>query len=140
MRDDGILTFYELKNTAAAGSMPVLQLVACGTAYYGRQYVGVTRLYAARGANASVDVLARCYNTPEVPMASDGAHAAQYVILEDGRQYRIDAVQEQTDLDAVDLTLVRLEEKFDVADPEPEPEPNPDPAPTPEDGEDGDGE
>jgi hypothetical protein len=39
-----------------------------------------------------------------------------FVILEDGYQYRIDAVQEQPDLDAVDLTLVRLEDFYDVAD------------------------
>ena len=113
MRDDGILTFYELTNVADAGRMPVEKLVSVGTAYYGRRTVGVTRLYAARGANASVDVLARCYNTPTVPK---GTKRAMFVILEDGCQYRIDAVQEQPDLDAVDLTLVRLEDFYDVAD------------------------
>lgn len=113
MRDDGILTFYELTNTAAAGRMPVEQLVSVGTAYYGRMRVGVTRLYAALGANRSIDALVRCYNTPAVP---EGTKPALFVILEDGKQYRIDAVQEQTDLDAVDLTLVRLEDFYDVAD------------------------
>lgn len=113
MRDDGILTFYELRNTAPAGRMPTEKLVEVGTAYYGRMRVGVTRLYAALGANRSIDVLVRCYNTQEVP---EGVKRAAFVILEDGKQYRIDAVQEQTDLDAVDLTLVRLEEFYDVAD------------------------
>ena len=113
MRDDGILTFYELTNTAEPGRMPVEQLVSVGTAYYGRMRVGVTRLYAALGANKSIDLLVRCYNTPEVP---EGTKRAMFVILEDNRQYRIDAVQEQTDLDAVDLTLVRLEDFYDVAD------------------------
>lgn len=114
MRDDGILTFCELRNTAPAGRMPTEELVSVGTAYYGRMRVGVTRLYAALGANRSIDVLARCYNTPAVPEGS--VKPAQFVILEDGKQYRIDAVQEQTDLDAVDLTLVRLEDFYDVAD------------------------
>lgn len=114
MRDDGILKFCELTNTAAAGRMPVEQLVTVGTAYYGRRTVGVTRMYAAAGANRSIDVLVRCYNTPTVPDGSDGKPAL-FVILEDGKQYRIDMIQEQTDLDAVDLTLVRLEDFYDVA-------------------------
>lgn len=113
MRDDGILTFYELTNVAADGRMPVEKLVSAGTAYYGRRQIGVQRLYAARGANASIDVLVRCYNTPTVPK---GTKRAMFVILEDDYQYRIDAVQEQPDLDAVDLTLVRLEDFYDVAD------------------------
>ena len=113
MRDDGILTFYELTNTAEDGAMPVEQLVTVGTAYYARRTVGVTRLYAAFGANRSIDVLARCFNTPTLP---EGTKPAQFVILEDEKQYRIDAVQELPDLDAVDLTLVRLEDFYDVAD------------------------
>lgn len=114
MRDDGILTFYELSNISQPGRMPVEQLASVGTAFYGRRIVGVTRLYAALGANRNFDTLVRCYNTPTVPLASDGIHTAQFVILEDGLQYRIDAVQEQTDIDAVDLTLVRLEQFYDI--------------------------
>jgi len=109
MRDDGILTFYELSNISLPGRMPVEKLVSVSIAYYGRRTVGVTRLYAAAGANRNFDVLVRCYNTPSVP------GDAKYVILEDGKQYRIDAVQEMVDIDAVDLTLVRLEEFYDVA-------------------------
>ena len=108
MRDDGILLFCRLENVAEAGMMPKEALVCVGKAYYGRRTVGVTRLYAAAGANRSIDVLARCYNTPEVP------EGAEYAVLENGRQYRIDAVQELPDLDAVDLTLVRLGELYDV--------------------------
>lgn len=88
--------------------MPVLKLASSGTAYYARRTVGVTRLYAAAGANRSFDLLVRAFNTLEVP---DGS---QYVILENGKQYRIDAVQEMVDIDAIDLTLVRLEENYDV--------------------------
>ena len=72
-------------------------------AYYSRKTVGVTRLYAAAGASRDFDLLVRCHNTPTVP------EGAKYVILEDRKQYRIDAVQEIVELDAVDLTLVRLE-------------------------------
>ena len=109
MRDDGILTFYELRNISLPGRMPVEKLVSVSIAYYGRRTVGMNRLYAAAGANRDIDVLVRCYNTPTVP------GDAKFVILEDGKQYRIDAAQEIVDLDAVDLTLVRLEEFYDVA-------------------------
>ena len=109
MRDDGILTFYELANISLPGRMPVEKLVSVSNAYYGRRTVGVNRLYAAAGANRDFDVLVRCHNTPTVP------GNAKYVVLEDGKQYRIDAAQEIVDLDAVDLTLIRLEEFYDVA-------------------------
>ena len=109
MRDDGLLTFYTLSNISLPGRMPVEKLVSVSSAYYGRRTVGVTRLYAAAGANRNFDVLVRCHNTPTVP------GDAKYVILEDGYQYRIDLAQEIVELDAVDLTLVRLEELYDVA-------------------------
>lgn len=109
MRDEGILTFYSLTNTAEAGMMPTEGLAETGTAYYSRRTVGVTRLYAAQGANQRIDALVRCHNTPNVPSG------AKFVILEDGDQYRVEAVQQMVELDAVDLTLRRLEEFYDVA-------------------------
>ena len=110
MRDDGILTFYNLANVSQPGRMPQEKLVSAGTAFYGRRNVGVTRMYAAAGANRQIDLLVRCHNTPEIPKN------AKYVIPEDGIQYRIDFAQYLPDLDAIDLTLVRLEAFFDVAD------------------------
>lgn len=107
MRDDGILTFYTLTNTAQPGRMPVEQLVSSGTAYYSRLNIGVTRMYAAFGANHQIDALVRCHNTPSVPSGSE------YVIV-NNMQYRIDAVQERPERDAVDLTLVRLGDNFNV--------------------------
>lgn len=109
MRDDGILTFYRLQNIAVPGRMPVEKLVDAGNSYYSRRTVGVTRYYAAAGANRNFDTLVRCHNTPALP---DGV---QYVILEDGKQYRIDATQEIVEQDALDLSLVRLEANYDVA-------------------------
>lgn len=109
MRDDGVLTFYNLTNIAQPGRMPVEKLAATGTAFYSRRQVGVTRMYQAAGANRHIDLLVRCHNTPEIP------GNAKYVIPEDGLQYRIDLAQYIPDLEAVDLTLVRLEAFFDVA-------------------------
>ena len=87
--------------------MPVMKLVPLTTAYYSRRSVGVTRLYAAASANRKLDKLVRCYFT-DIPLNG------KYVALEDGLQYRIDAVQEVVGQDACDLTLVRLEDRYDV--------------------------
>ena len=108
MRDAGILTLYNLTSTSAMGDAPVERLVELGTAYYAERTVGYNRIYAAKGANQEIDMVVRCYNT-DVP------YSAKYVVLEDGNQYQISVKQKIVDEDATDLTLVRLEEYYDVA-------------------------
>lgn len=109
---EGMLTFYILENKAPNGSMPVEKLVPVCQAYYSERAVGVTRLYAAMGANQRIDSLLRIYNFWDLPKV--GRKRVEYVIPEDGDQYRITAVQKVVDEDAVDLTLERLEELYDV--------------------------
>ena len=108
MRDAGILTLYNLTSTSAMGDAPVEKLVDVGKAFYAEKTVGYNRIYAARGANEQIDTVVRCYNT-DVP------YSAKYVILEDGEQYQISVKQKIVDEDATDLTLVRLEDYYDVA-------------------------
>ena len=108
MRDAGILTLYTLTSTSSEGDMPVEKLEKLCTAFYAEKTVGYNRIYAARGANEYIDMIVRCYNT-DVP------YAAKYVILEDGNQYQISVKQKIVDEDATDLTLVRLEDYYDVA-------------------------
>lgn len=110
MRDEGILKFYKLANTAANGAIPVEKLIFLDVeAYYANRTIGMQRLYAARGQNYRLDKLVRCYNTilPE---------EAKYVILEDGRQYRIEDINVIADEDAVDLSLERISDYYDVID------------------------
>lgn len=107
MFDSGILNFYTLTNTAQNGRMPQEKLVSEGDCYYYERSVGVTRAYAAMAANQRIDKLVHCYNVT-IPIN------AEYVILEDGLQYRI--ALKQSAGDDVDLTLERLEEKYDVAE------------------------
>ena len=106
MRDAGLLTYYTLTNTATSGAMPTEKLVSAGTSYYYERTIGVTRAYTALAANQRIDKLVHCYNA-EIPVN------AEYVILEDGLQYRISL--KQVDGDNVDLTLERLEAFYDVA-------------------------
>ena len=108
MRDGGLVTLYALENTAQPGFMPVERLVEKGRAYYSYVTAGVTRIYAAMGANRQFDLVIRCHNMIALP---DGV---KFAVPEDGQQYRIDPAQPIYDEDAIDLTLVRLEEYFDV--------------------------
>ena len=107
MRDMGVLTLYDLVTTSTSGDMPVEKLSSLGTAFYAEKTVGYNRIYAARGANEEIDMVVRCYNT-DVP------YSAKYVVLEDGNQYQISVKQKIVDEDCTDLTLVRLEDYYDV--------------------------
>ena len=108
MRDGGIVTLYALENIAEPGFMPVEKLVEKGTAFYSYSTAGITRIYAAMGANREFDMVIRCWNMTELP------EGVRYAIPEDGKQYRIDPAQPIYDADAIDLTLVRLEDYYDV--------------------------
>ena len=105
MRDGGILTYYSLENINTNGLMPKEALVAEGTAFYDENRISINRAFSAMAANQKVDKLVRAYNS-DVPVNTE------YVILEDGLQYRISLKQIYGD--HVDLTLERLEDKLDV--------------------------
>lgn len=109
MREGGIVKLYALENVAEPGFMPAEKLVEKGKAFYAKRTSGVTRRYAALGANRDYSYVIRCWNMTELP---DGA---VYAIPEDGEQYRIDPAEPIFDQDAIDLTLVRLEDFYDVS-------------------------
>ena len=106
MFDAGKLEFYSLQNIAAAGLMPTEALVKLGEAFYYERTIGINRAYSAMSANQRIDKLVRCYHQT-IPTN------AEYVILEDGLQYRI--TLKQVLGDDVDLTLERLEAMLDVS-------------------------
>ena len=108
MRDGGLVTLYSLENTTQPGFMPVQRLVSKGQAYYSYVTAGITRIYAAMGANRQFDMVIRCHNMTQLP------EGVKYAIPEDGLQYRIDPAQPIYDEDAIDLTLERLEDYYDV--------------------------
>ena len=110
MRDGGIAKLCALENINERGRMPVEMLVTKSTEYYSYRTVGVTRRYAALGANREFDLVVRLWNCLELP---DGV---SYAVLEDGKQYRIDFTQQIVDEHAKDITLVRLENYYDVTD------------------------
>ena len=107
MDREGILYICKLENTAAPGFMPVDKLVPIVSAYYRKRTVGYNRMYAALGADQQIDLLLRCFHTPTL------AVNAEYCIPEDGNQYRI-TLKQKIDADTYDLTVVRLEDNYDV--------------------------
>lgn len=103
----GLLTIYSLENIAPVGHKPVEKLVKIEDAYYEERRAGVSRIYQAMGADHRFDLLVRCFNT-DVP------HEGLYVVIDDD-QFRIDVCQKVIGQDAVDLTLIKLENYYDVA-------------------------
>lgn len=106
MDEQGILTICSLQNIAVSGRMPTEKLVVVGTAYYEMRQAGVTRIYQALGADRRLDLLVRCFNT-EIPQ--EGLYVVIY-----NNQYRIDICQRIIGKDAIDLTLVKVEDYYDV--------------------------
>lgn len=110
--DSGTLTVCTLGNMAEAGMMPVWALVVRSRHWYGERTVGYGRYYAAMGANQRIDQLVRIHQ-------DRGIQAGMYAVLGNGEQYRIENVAqggEDTELRWTDLTLVRLEDRYDVAE------------------------
>lgn len=103
----GKLEYFKLADIAANGRMPSEKLVKLGECYYKETRVGYNRAYAAMAANQRVDTVVHCFN---VTLPVD----TEYVILEDGYQYRI--TLKQLDNVDVDLTLERLGGLYDVAE------------------------
>lgn len=111
MITDGLLTIYQVIDTAEKGRMPQKKLVKLCDEYYEDRVIGVTRQYAALGADRKIDRLVRIWRNPAV--------APDMQVIIDGEQYRIDITQLTRDSDGLqvtDLTLVRLGGNYDASE------------------------
>lgn len=97
--DDGILTVYRPQNTAGPGDKPVPGLTFRGRYYYGFASLGVTRYYAAMQAGQDVSAVVA------VPGWNDIV-TNDVIVLDDGRKYRAEMVQPETD--AFGLRIMRV--------------------------------
>lgn len=110
VREGGILKLYTLTDVSAPGFMPSEKLVYNCEYFYSKVTTGVTRRYAALGANRDYTMVVRLWHAfPSLP------DTVRYAIDENGIQYRIDVADPVYDVDAIELTLVRLEDYYDVA-------------------------
>lgn len=109
MLADGTLRLYTLQNMALPGAMPVPKLIPKypQDIFYADRVVGYNRQYAAMGADQYVSKLVRIWELP--------VNVGEFVIIGND-QYRIDMVQFLRDEDGLkvcDLTLSKLEERYD---------------------------
>ena len=108
MRDSGILKLYELTNVATPGFMPTEKLVYKDEYFFSKVATGITRRYAALGANRNYSGVVRLWNVTALPVG------VKYAVDEDSVQYRIDFDDAKHDSDSLELTLVRLEDFYDL--------------------------
>lgn len=107
---DGTLTVCELVNNGERGLMPHYVLRGKAVHYYGNKVIGYGRQYAAMGVDQRIDRLVRIWRDNDV-------NVHDYVLLDDGHQYRIDMVQHLQDddgLNVTDLTLYRWEDNYEI--------------------------
>ena len=116
MFDTGTLRICEYGITSEGGGMPVEGLSVKSTVFYGMRSSSYTRIYQARGADSTVDLVVR------VPEEADIKVGDYCIIGNDideakNTQYRVDivdAVVVRSSLRAQEATLVRSEELYDV--------------------------
>ena len=109
MREGGILRLYALETVQQPGRMPSEKLVEKQHFYCSNVMTGVTRRYAALGANRNYNKVVMLWNAQPID------ESIQYAIDEDGTQYRIDIAEPDYTQDSLELTLVKLEDLYDVA-------------------------
>lgn len=109
MREGGILKLYALETVQIPGRMPSEKLVYKQEFYISNVLTGVTRRYAALGANRNYNKVVTCWNAQPID------ESIQYAIDEENVQYRIDIAEPDYTQGSLELTLVKLEDLYDVA-------------------------
>lgn len=110
MFDSGLLFICELSHVTENGGMPIEVLTEKRKAYFGDRSISVNRMYQAYGADKQIDRLVR------VPFDTE-VQPNDYVVFENGEQFRIDDKNDvfvRRDLRAVELTLIKLGENYNV--------------------------
>ena len=110
--DDGILTVYNVTNTAQAGDRPVMGLEEKAKYYFGYDRIGVTRLYLAKQAAQEVSAVVN------IPGWNDVKNTDVVLIPEPlPLYYQVADIQPELDengLRIMKLTLERIGQKYEV--------------------------
>lgn len=110
--DDGILIIYDIQNSASPGKKPIKMLREKTRSYYAFDRIGVTRYYAAKQANQTVEAVV---NLPDwIDVCADDVCILQE---KPDIQYQIDMVQPEYDengLKITKLTLGRVGQKYEM--------------------------
>ncbi len=108
--NSGVVTVYRVTDGARPGFAPAPVLEKKAVLRYEEQRLGLTRLYLSRQNQVRVEKVIRVPSGPEVS-------SQDVAVTEDGRQYRIDAVQlaDRVRPPSLDLTLTKAEQVYDVS-------------------------
>lgn len=108
---DGVVRIYTVTDAARPGYQPKPALTLTKALFYQERRVGLQRYYSSKQAQVQVERVIRTQLRP-------GVSPQCVAITEDGVQYGIDLVQQVTDVypASMDLTLTRIEQKYEVAD------------------------
>lgn len=108
--NDGLVQIWSVKDAAQPGHLPVERLdQQKDTLRYEEQRLGIQRYYTGKQNQVNIERVIRVPRTNRIS-------SQDVAVLEDGKQYRIDLVQAVTEVypPSVDLTLARIEQKFEV--------------------------
>ena len=108
--NDGVAFFYKVTNIAAPGNLAKKGIEVKGSLRFEERTVGMSTFYTAKQSNDKIDLKIRC---PRV----DSISTQDVVIPKSVEQFEIKQIQyiNDTDVPCMDLSLSRLEAKYDVA-------------------------
>ena len=103
--NDGVLTVYDVSDTAAAGRMPKKTLTEKITLRYAEQRLGISRYYSAKQNQTEVERVVRVPRTSAITNRD-------MVKTEDETYYGIEMVQSVDDIypPSLDITLSKTEQ------------------------------
>lgn len=109
---DGVVKIYTVTNSAQPGYQPKPQTTLKCKLRYEEQRLGIQRYYSGRQNQVEIERVLR------VPRYG-GITNQDVAVTEDGRQFRIDMVQNVTDVypASLDLTLAKIEQEIEVSAP-----------------------
>ena len=107
--NDGIVKIYSVTDSTTTVSMPVEKLTLKKELRFESRYVGFKRYYAAKQANVEVSKIIRIQRQPNVD-------PQDVAILADGKQYRIEQIQNVLDVEppSDDLTLTLITSPYTI--------------------------
>lgn len=106
--DDGIVKIYTVTDIAKPGYQPVPSLTLKCTLRYEEQRLGIQRYYSGQQNQIQIE---RVIRTPRYGDVNN----QDVAVTEDGKQYRIDLVQNATEVypPSIDITLAKVEQEYD---------------------------
>ena len=108
--NDGIVTICSVENIAKPGYQPVIGLQNKVVLRYQEQRLGINRLYLSRQNQVELEKVLR------IPYW-EGISSQDVAVLADGRQYRIDTIQNVSGVypPSLDISLSKIEQNYKTA-------------------------